>query len=295
MSVSTIPSFDSFERRQADVLDSSMTYIDVGEGDPVVFLHGNGTFSYLWRNIIPYVQKSRRCLAPDLIGMGDSGPNPSGSYRFVDHYKYIDAWFEALNLDRNVILVLHDWGGALGFNWAYHHQQSIQGIVYMETFVCPLSWDDFPKVNWRIFKSFRSPEGEEEILQNNYFVATQLPARILRDLTQEERAAYLHPYLEPGESRRPTLTWTREVPLDGEPADVTEIVDRYGQWLAASRIPKLFINADPGSILVSRQREFCRGWANQEEITVKGIHFIQEDSPDEIGRGLAGFARKCDA
>jgi haloalkane dehalogenase len=266
-----------------------MSYIDTGTGDPIVFLHGNGTFSYLWRNVIPHVERLGRCLAPDLIGMGDSGKNPSGSYRFVDHARYFDAWFEILGLNKKVTLVGHDWGGALGFYWAYRHPEQIKGIVYMETFVQPMSWDQWPKVIAERFKALRSPAGEEMVLRDNIFVEKQLPARVLRGLTEEEMAVYRRPYLEPGESRRPTLTWPREVPLGGEPADVVKIIDEYGKWLATSDIPKLFINADPGSILVGPQREFCRSWANQQEVTVKGIHFIQEDSPTEIGQAIDAF------
>jgi len=266
-----------------------MSYIDTGKGDPIVFLHGNGTFSYLWRNVIPHVERLGRCLAPDLIGMGDSGKNPSGSYRFVDHARYFDAWFEVLGLNKKVTLVGHDWGGALGFYWAYRHPEEIKGIVYMETFVQPMSWDQWPKVIAERFKALRSLAGEEMVLRDNIFVEKQLPARVLRGLTEEEMVVYRRPYLEPGESRRPTLTWPREVPLGGEPADVVKIIDEYGKWLATGEVPKLFINADPGSILVGPQREFCRSWANQQEVTVKGIHFIQEDSPAEIGQAIAAF------
>ncbi len=292
MSYGSISAIDTYKRHRVSVLDSEMSYLDTGTGDPIVFLHGNGTFSYLWRNVIPHVERLGRCLAPDLIGMGDSGKNPSGSYRFVDHARYFDAWFEVLGLDKKVTLVGHDWGGALGFYWAYRHPEQIKGIVYMETFVCPMSWDQWPKVIAERFRALRSPAGEEMVLRDNIFVEKQLPARVLRGLTKEEMAVYRHPYLEPGESRRPTLTWPREVPLGGEPADVVKIIDEYGKWLATGEVPKLFINADPGSILVGPQREFCRNWANQHEITVKGIHFIQEDSPTEIGKAIAAFLAK---
>ena len=289
MSFGSISAIDPYKRHRVSVLDSEMSYIDTGTGDPIVFLHGNGTFSYLWRNVIPHVEDLGRCLAPDLIGMGDSGKNPTGSYRFVDHAKYLDAWFEVLGLNKKVTLVGHDWGGALGFYWAYRYPEQIKCIVYMETFVRPMSWDEWPKAIVERFQALRSPSGEEMVLRDNIFVEKQLPARVLRGLTEEEMAVYLHPYLEPGESRRPTLTWPREVPLGGEPADVVEIIDKYGKWLAAGDVPKLFINADPGSILVGPQREFCRSWANQQEVTVKGIHFIQEDSPAEIGEATAAF------
>ncbi len=289
MSCGSISAIDPYERHRVSVLDSEMSYIDTGKGDPIVFLHGNGTFSYLWRNVIPHVERLGRCLAPDLIGMGDSGKNPSGSYRFVDHARYFDAWFEVLGLNKKVTLVGHDWGGALGFYWAYRHPEQIKGIVYMETFVQPMSWDQWPKVIAERFKALRSPAGEEMVLRDNIFVEKQLPARVLRGLTEEEMAVYRRPYLEPGESRRPTLTWPREVPLGGEPVDVVKIIDEYGKWLATGEVQKLFINADPGSILVGPQREFCRRWANQQEVTVKGIHFIQEDSPAEIGQAIAAF------
>jgi len=289
LSYGSISAIDTYKRHRVSVLDSEMSYLDTGTGDPIVFLHGNGTFSYLWRNVIPHVERLGRCLAPDLIGMGDSGKNPSGSYRFVDHARYLDAWFEILGLNKKVTLVGHDWGGALGFYWAYRHPEQIKGIIYMETFVQPMSWDQWPKVIAERFRALRSPTGEEMVLRDNIFVEKQLPARVLRGLTEEEMAVYRRPYLEPGESRRPTLTWPREVPLGGEPADVVKIIDEYGKWLATSDIQKLFINADPGSILVGQQREFCRSWANQHEVTVKGIHFIQEDSPTEIGKAIAAF------
>ncbi|MBI3304220.1 MAG: haloalkane dehalogenase [Deltaproteobacteria bacterium] len=280
---------DPYKRRRIAVLDSEVAYVDTGAGDPVVFLHGNPTSSYLWRNVIPHVEKAARCLAPDLIGMGDSGKASNGSYRFVDHSRYLDAWFEALGLSKNVTLVMHDWGSALGFYWAYRHPDSITGLVYMEAIVRPLVWEEWPEPARALFKSLRSPAGEEIILQKNVFVERILPASVIRRLTAEEMAVYRRPYLEPGESRRPTLTWPRQIPLDGEPADVVEIVDRYARWLATCEVPKLFINADPGTILVGAQREYCRTWPNQQEVTVKGMHFIQEDSPAEIGQAVAAF------
>jgi haloalkane dehalogenase len=283
----SIPAADPYERRRVAVLDSEMAYVDTGAGDPVVFLHGNPTSSYLWRNVIPRVEGLARCLAPDLIGMGQSGKSPGGSYRFVDHACYLDAWFEALGLTLNVTLVAHDWGSALAFYWAHRHPDRVKGIVYMEAVVQPVSWKEWPEAARAIFQAMRSPAGEEMILGKNVFVERILPASVLRGLTDEEMAVYRRPYLEPGESRRPTLTWPREIPVEGEPADVVEIVRRYGEWLSASDVPKLFINAEPGAILTGRQREFCRTWPNQREVTVKGIHFIQEDSPGEIGQAIA--------
>lgn len=284
---------DSFERHHINILDSQMAYVNVGEGDAVVFLHGNPTSSYLWRNIIPYVSDKARCLAPDLIGMGDSGKNPSGSYRFIDHAKYLDAWFDAVLPKGKITLVIHDWGSGLGFYWAHRHPERIKAIIYMEAIVMPVAWEDWPDAARNIFQIMRSDAGEEVVLQKNIFVERILPSSIMRKLTDEEMVAYRKPYIEAGESRRPTLTWPREIPLAGEPADVHDIVEGYGQWLAENdSIPKLFINADPGIILIGKQREFCRSWSNQEEITVKGLHFIQEDSPDEIGQAIAEFLAK---
>ncbi len=288
----SISANDPYKRKRVSVLDSEMAYVDTGSGDPVVFLHGNPTSSYLWRNIIAEVEGSTRCLAPDLIGMGDSGQNPAGSYSFVDHARYLDTWFDAVGLDRktkNVTLVVHDWGSALGFHWAHRHPDRIKAFIYMEAIVCPLTWETFPEAAREVFQGFRSPAGEEMVLQNNIFVERVLPGSVVRKMTEEEMAVYRKPYTEPGESRRPTLTWPRQIPIDGEPADVVEIVEQYGKWLAGSDIPKLFVNADPGAILAGPQREYCRTWPNQKEITVKGSHFIQEDAPQEIGQAIASF------
>jgi len=282
-----IPATDPHERRRVAVIDSKMAYVDTGAGDPMVFLHGNPTSSYLWRNVIPQVEGLARCLAPDLVGMGESGKSPSGSYRFVDHARYLDAWFEALGLTANVTLVGHDWGSALAFHWAHRHPDRVKGIAYMEAVVQPVTWGEWPEAARAIFQALRSPAGEEMILEKNVFVERILPSSVLRALSDEEMAVYRRPYLEPGESRRPTLTWPREIPVEGEPADVVEIVGRYAKWLSTSDLPKLFIDADPGAILIGRQREFCRTWPNQREVTVKGSHFVQEDSPREIGRAIA--------
>ena len=278
---------DPHPRRTANVLDSEMTYVDTGDGDPVVFLHGNPTSSYLWRNVIPHLSGQTRCLAPDLIGMGDSGKTPDGSYRFADHARYLDAWFDALGLTERVVVVGHDWGSALGFDWACRHPERVKGIAYMEGIVRPMTWDEWPERARNIFQAMRSPAGEEMVLQKNVFVERVLPASIMRTLSDEESAVYRRPYLEQGESRRPTLTWPRQIPLDGEPADVVELTQRYADWLSISDLPKLFINADPGIILTGAQREFCRTWPNQREVTVQGLHFVQEDSPDEVGQALA--------
>jgi haloalkane dehalogenase len=289
MSPPEISAADRYKRKRITVLDTEIAYVDTEAGAPVVFLHGNPTSSYLWRNVIPHVEGFGRCLAPDLVGMGDSGKAPRGSYRFVDHARYLDAWFDALGLTRDVTLVVHDWGSALGFHWAQRNPQRVRGIAYMEAIVCPLTWEEWPEGARAIFQALRSPAGEEIVLQKNIFVERILPASVLRTLSDEEMVRYRRPWREPGESRRPMLTWPREIPVGGEPADVVEIVARYARWLASREIPKLFINANPGSILVGAQREFCRTWPNQQEVTVKGLHFIQEDSPAEIGEAIAAF------
>lgn len=289
MTGSTIPAADPYPRRIMKALDSTIAYVDTGAGDPVVFLHGNPTSSYLWRNVIPHVERVARCLAPDLIGMGESGKAAGGSYRFADHARYLDAWFGALGLDQRVTVVVHDWGSALGFDWACRHPVSVRGLAYMEAIVQPLTWDQWPGAARAIFQALRSPAGEEMVLQKNVFVERILPASVLRGLTEAEMAVYRRPYQEPGESRRPTLTWPREIPIDGEPADVVAVVARYSRWLATGDVAKLFINADPGVILTGAQRQYCRTWPNQHEITVRGSHFIQEDSPTEIGHAVAQF------
>jgi haloalkane dehalogenase len=288
-----ISAADAYERHRIAFLETEISYVDTGAGEPVVFLHGNPTSSYLWRNVIPHVEGLGRCLAPDLVGMGDSGAAPDGSYRFVDHARYLDAWFEALGLT-NVTLVVHDWGSALGFYWAYRHPERVRGIAYMEAVVRPLSWEEWRDESRQIFQDLRSEAGEEMVLEKNLFIEGILPSAVLRDLTEEEMNVYRRPYLEPGESRRPTLTWPRELPINGEPEDVVSIVDDYSKWLAQSDVPKLFVNAEPGAILTGSQREFCRTWPNQEEVTVRGAHFVQEDSPHEIGEAVATFVRRTE-
>ena len=281
---------DDHPRASVLALDARMSYADVGEGRAVVFLHGNPTSAYLWRNVIPHVAAGgARCLAPDLVGMGRSDKAPSGSYRFADHVRYLDAWFDAVLPDGDVAIVGHDWGSALGFHWANRNRERAAGLAYMEAIVQSLAWEQWPDAATRIFQGFRSDAGEKMILENNLFVERVLPGSVLRELTDAEMDAYRAPYLEPGESRRPTLTWPREIPLDGEPADVVAAVDAYSAWLAQSDVPKLFVNAEPGAILTGSQREFCRSWRNQTEITARGSHFVQEDSPDEIGAAIADW------
>jgi haloalkane dehalogenase len=280
---------DPYPRRRIRVLDTELACVDTGRGDPIVFLHGNPTSSYLWRNVIPHVAARGRCLAPDLVGMGESGKAPGGSYRFVDHARYLDAWFDALRLDRHVILVAHDWGSALAFHWARRHPERVRGIAYMEALVRPMTWQEWPEPARRIFQAMRSPAGEEMVLVKNVFVERLLPASVMRGLGPEELTRYRAPYREPGESRRPTLTWPRQIPLDGEPADVVGIAQAYADWLTTSPVPKLFVNGDPGFLLTGALRDFCRTFPNQREVAVRGTHFIQEDAPDEIGRALADF------
>lgn len=281
---------DTHSRRRGRVLDAEMSYVDVGEGRPIVFLHGNPTSSYLWRNIIPHVADLGRCLAPDLIGMGRSGRSPTYSYRFVDHARYLDAWFEALGLTRDVILVIHDWGSALGFHRAHRFPRQVRGIAYMEAITAPLSWAGFGE-GGEIFRALRTPgEGETLVLDANVFVERLLPGSVIRTLSEAEMAVYRAPFVE-REARLPTLVWPRQIPIDGEPADVTEIVKSYAEWLASSDIPKLFVAGDPGAILTERTRGSCEAWPNQRMVTVKGRHFLQEDSPHEIGRGLRAFVQ----
>jgi len=282
-----IKAADPHPRRRVGVLDTEMSYVDVGQGDPIVFLHGNPTSSYLWRNIIPYLSGHGRCLAPDLVGMGRSGKSPAQAYRFVDHARYLDAWFETLGLTKNVTLVVHDWGSALGFHRAARYPEQIKAIAYMEAIALPRRWQDFGEAAG-IFQALRSEKGEQMILDQNFFVETILPRSVLRKLSDEEMGAYRAPFLE-REARLPTLIWPRQIPIEGEPADVTAIVESSGAFLSHSAIPKLLVIGEPGVIMTGRTREFCRTWPNQREVTVRGRHFLQEDSPDEIGTALAEF------
>jgi haloalkane dehalogenase len=278
-----------YEKQFLNVFDRTMAYVDIGQGDPIVFLHGNPTSSYLWRNILPYLQGEGRCLAPDLIGMGDSEKLPGsgpGSYTFVEHRRYLDALLAKLGVERHVTFVIHDWGSVLGFDWARRHADALKGIAYMEALVQPVTWDQWSPQSRSFFERLRGAEGEQMILQDNLFVESLLPHRVLRQLTDVEMEAYRRPYREPGEGRRPTLSWPRQLPIAGEPADVVEIVRSCAAWLAVSPVPKLFINAEPGTISVE-ERAFYRSLPNQTEVSVRGLHFIQEDSPDEIGEALA--------
>ena len=283
------------EKRYVEVLGRRMAYVEMGQGRPIVFQHGNPTSSYLWRNIMPALEDRGRCIALDLIGMGDSDPLPDpgpGTYTFADHARFFEAALEALDVIADVVLVIHDWGSALGFDWARRHPDAVAGLCYMEAIVRPMTWAEWPEDAARVFQGFRSPAGEEMVLEKNVFVERVLPGSVLRGLTEDEMAVYRRPYTEPGESRRPTLTWPRQIPIDGEPPEVVEIVSEYADWLSTSDVPKLFINASPGAILTGAQREFCRGWPNQTEVTVAGSHFIQEDSPEEIAAALGDWLDK---
>ena len=285
-----------YQKRRQRVLGREMAYAQVGEGDPIVLLHGNPTSSYLWRNVLPYLQPLGRCIAPDLIGMGDSDKLPDsgpGSYRFVEHRRYLDALLETLDVRERVTFVVHDWGSALGFDWANRHREAIKGIAFMEAIVAPQGRDHWDKMGMRpALEALRSDAGEVMVLQNNYFIEEILPKAILRKLCAEEMAEYRRPFAKPGEDRRPTLTWPREIPVDGEPEDVSAIAAAYAEWLRTSNVPKLFLKAEPGAILtVDRLISLVRGWPALTEKTVAGIHFVQEDSPDEIGKAIVDWMK----
>ena len=282
-------------KKTVSVNGKSMSYVEMGEGDPIIFQHGNPTSSYLWRNIMPHLADQGRCIAVDLIGMGDSdkldnsGPD---RYTLLEHRTYWDAALEAIGVENNVTFVIHDWGSALGFDWANRHRGSVMGIAYMEAIVMPVTWDQWPDAARGVFQGFRSPAGEEMALDKNVFVEKVLPGSIIRELSDKEMNIYRKPFAEQGEDRRPTLTWPRQIPIEGTPVEVVALVSSYADWLSQSDVPKLFVNAEPGAILIGEQREFCRSWSNQEEVTVKGNHFLQEDSPDEIGKAIAEWRRR---
>ncbi|OHV04445.1 haloalkane dehalogenase [Mycobacterium talmoniae] len=290
--VSTKP-FGQLQYRE--IRGKRMAYIDEGVGDAIVFAHGNPTSSYLWRNVMPHLQGLGRLVACDMIGMGasdkldESGPD---RYHYAEQRDYLFALWDALDLGDNVVLVLHDWGSALGFDWANQHRDRVAGIAFMESIVTPMTWPEFPGPVRAVFQGFRSPEGERMVLEQNVFVEGVLPGAIQRTLSDEEMEHYRRPFANPGEDRRPTLSWPRNIPIDGEPADVVAVVEGYGEWLAGSDVPKLFVNAEPGAIIRGRIRELVRSWPNLTEITVAGSHFIQEDSPDEIGAAVARFVRE---
>jgi haloalkane dehalogenase len=277
-------------RKHVKLAGTSMAYVDVGEGDPIVFLHGVPTPSYLWRNIIPHALPLGRCLAPDYVGMGYSAAAPDGNYRFFDHQRYLDAWFDAVGVTKNVILVVHDWGSALGLSWAQRHPDRVKAIVYMECIVRPFpSWDEWPDNTRVFFQRKRTPEGEDMILERNLFIEYILP---LRNVRPEAMDVYRRYWAIPGPSRMPMLAWSRDLPIAGEPEDVVEVVESYAKWMSKNSIPKLFIDAEPGGFLIKGQREFCRGWPNQQIVTVQAAHFVQEEAPDEVGQATANFIGK---
>jgi len=280
-------------KKTVDVLDSRMAYHERGEGRPVLLLHGNPTSSYLWRDVLPELAGRGRLIAPDLIGMGDSGKlaDPdANTYRFTTHRGYLDAFIDAvIGRAESIVLVVHDWGSALGFDWANRHRDRIDGIAYMEGIVRPVAgWDEWSPAATPIFQGFRSDKGEAMILDRNMFVERVLPGSVLRKLTEAEMTEYRRPFPQPGD-RWPTLTWPRQIPIAGQPADVVQIAADYAQWMAQNDVPKLFVNAEPGAILIGAVREFCRSWKSQTEVTVPGSHFIQEDSGPAIGRAVAGW------
>lgn len=286
--------FDPLKKKTARVLGSTMAYVEHGSGDPIVLLHGNPTSSYLWRDVIPELAGSGRCIAPDLIGMGDSARVAQGrdAYRFSMHAEYLEALLQVLEVNDNVTLVGHDWGGALLFDWGRKNPGAVKAVAFMETILTPLTWDDWPEAARGIFQGMRSDAGEEMILTKNVFVERVLPGSVLEPIAQEDMEVYRAPYLESGESRRPTLTWPREIPIDGEPEFMVGVVSANEAWLSSPEVPKLFIDAKPGSIVGDRVRELVRSWPNLSEVTVPGVHFVQEDSGPEIGGEIASWLRR---
>jgi len=280
-----------YHKQRQQVFGLEMAYVDEGRGDPIVILHGNPTSSYLWRNVIPFLEGFGRCIAPDLIGMGDSVKLPNSgpaSYTFGEHRRFLDALLEQLDVRERVTFVVHDWGSALAFDWAYRHPEAVKGLAYMEAIVTVGNWNEMSERGRTIFQALRSPAGEQMVLEQNSFIEVNLPATIQRTLTEEEMNEYRRPFAEPGEGRRPTLSWPRQLPFDGEPADVTEIVTTYRAWLSRSSIPKFFIHTDPGTMSPSALA-VCRAWPMQSEMSVRGLHYPQEDSPNEVGQALVNW------
>tara|TARA_B100000609_G_scaffold190633_1_gene178749 strand:+ start:515 stop:1378 length:864 start_codon:yes stop_codon:yes gene_type:complete len=286
----------TWDKKYIDVLGKQIAYVEMGEGDPIIFQHGNPTSSFLWRNILPQLKSLGRCIAMDLIGMGDSEKledKGNMTYSYDTHKKYFDGFLDAIGVESNATLVIHDWGSALGFDWANDYPQKVKAICYMEGIVQSMEWEDWNEDAKGIFQGFRSPAGEEMILEKNLFIEAVLPGSILRKLSDAEMNEYRRPFNDK-KSRRPTLDWPRQIPLENNPPEICRIVDSYSQWMAENNIPKLFINAEPGAILIGKQREFCRTWKNQKEVTVKGSHFIQEDSPNEIGNAIFDWLKGID-
>ena len=286
----------TWDKKYIDVLGKQIAYVEMGEGDPIIFQHGNPTSSYLWRNILPQLKSLGRCIAMDLIGMGDSEKledKGNMTYSYDTHKKYFDGFLDAIGVESNATLVIHDWGSALGFDWANDYPQKVKAICYMEGIVQSMEWEDWNEDAKGIFQGFRSPAGEEMIFEKNLFIEAVLPGSILRKLSDAEMNEYRRPFNDK-KSRRPTLDWPRQIPLENNPPEICRIVDSYSQWMAENNIPKLFINAEPGAILIGKQREFCRTWKNQKEVTVKGSHFIQEDSPNEIANAIFDWLKGID-
>ena len=284
-----------FDKSSVNIDGKKLAYIDVGEGTPIVMLHGNPTSSFLWRNIIPHLNDLGRVIVPDLIGHGDSDKLPVSMgpdrYTFENTFEYIDKLLNKIEINQDITLILHDWGSALGFYWAMKNPEKIKAICYMEAIVSPINWSDWPEQARGIFKGFRSAKGEDLILKRNMFIEAVLPSSIIRKLTKDEMDEYKKPFLNESD-RQVTLNWPRQIPIEGEPSHMFRLVSSYADWISNDGdIPKLFINADPGSILIGKQREFCRGWKNQIEVTVNGLHFIQEDSPHEIGEAISSWMR----
>lgn len=281
-----------YEKKRVEVNGKLMACVDVGEGDPIIFFHGNITSSYMWRNVIPHVEGLGRCIAIDNIGQGDSDKLEGSMYRLADHQPFTDGLLDALGVGENFTIVMHDWGAQLGLTWAGGRQGGLKGIVMCQGVVGNFRWDHWPPEVQALFKRFRSEEGEELVLQGNYFVEKILPAMVVGEVTEEIHNEYRRPYRNPGEDRRPTLTWPREIPIEGEPADVLEIIECNNAWVSKSPVPKLFINTEPGAVLVGEHRDLIRGWPNVSEVTVTGLHYCHEDSPDEMGRAIAEWYEK---
>ena len=288
--MTTISARMPYEKKTVAVNGSTMAYVEAGEGDPVVFLHGNATSSYMWRNIMPYLDGMGRLIAIDNIGQGDSGRlEHSGpeAYTLAEHQTFIDATLEALGVAGNVTFVMHDWGGPLGLTWAQRHPQAIKGLAHCETLVCDhASYEDYPDAVGAMLKRLRGPDGEQLVLEENFFVEKIFTAGVMRDIDDETMTEIRRPYTQAGEARRATLTWPRQIPIAGEPKDVADRVEGIAAWMAGNDIPKLFINVDPGQIIFERDLEIIRSWPNQTEVTVRGLHHPQEDSPDDMGAAL---------
>lgn len=277
-----------------DVLGTRMAYLDEGQGDAIVFQHGNPTWSYLWRNVMPHLQGMGRLVACDLVGMGGSdklSASGPGSYHYAEQRDHLFALWDNLELGDRVILVLHDWGSVLGFDWARHHPDRVHGIAFMEAITTPMRWSELAEPYRNFFQPLRTPDGERIILQDNAFVEQFLPQEVIRPLSDAEMDHYRRPYRQAGEDRRPTLSWPRNIPFDGQPADIAALVTANTHFLAHSNIPKLFVNANPGTLIRGPVRRAVRSWPHLTEVTVPGKHFLQEDSPHEIGRALADFVR----